>query len=265
MRCTSSTPPDTESRGSACDQKFAGYGHRYDARDYVAYFRPVLYHEVHRPRPGPGGGSGNRAWTQGRFENLQLSRSWTHVPAFPFPAVPFRQGRPNSRRRARPLLAAPQCLQGIDIEEMAYRLAWLMRRLPSRKWKRRTDRPGLTYFAGTAIEVTLILPGMVTMPGKSGEETFRELRMLQSDVVVVLSSGYNEAETIRRFTGKGLAGFLQKPYSAARLAQVIRIALGADPVARPSQLANLALTSRREQRLGREASAPVARNYMNCW
>ena len=36
---------------------------------------------------------------------------------------------------------------------------------------------------------------------------------------MVLSSGYDEAEATRRFTGKGLAGFVQKPYTAARLAE----------------------------------------------
>ena len=34
---------------------------------------------------------------------------------------------------------------------------------------------------------------------------------------MILSSGYNEVEAVRRFLGKGLAGFLQKPYSAAAL------------------------------------------------
>jgi hypothetical protein len=32
-----------------------------------------------------------------------------------------------------------------------------------------------------------------------------------------LSSGYNEQEVTQRFTGKGLAGFIQKPYTRANL------------------------------------------------
>jgi FixJ family two-component response regulator len=39
---------------------------------------------------------------------------------------------------------------------------------------------------------------------------------------VVLTSGYNEVEAVRRFTGKGLAGFIQKPFSSARLVEKIR-------------------------------------------
>ncbi|MBF0119616.1 MAG: response regulator [Desulfobacterales bacterium] len=52
----------------------------------------------------------------------------------------------------------------------------------------------------------------LTMPNMNGEETFRELNKIKKDIRVILSSGYNEQEVITRFAGKGLAGFLQKPY-----------------------------------------------------
>jgi FixJ family two-component response regulator len=58
-----------------------------------------------------------------------------------------------------------------------------------------------------------------------GEETFRELKTIRPDVRVILSSGYNEVEAVRRFTGKGLAGFIQKPYSAIALAEKVRSVL----------------------------------------
>jgi PAS domain S-box-containing protein len=65
----------------------------------------------------------------------------------------------------------------------------------------------------------------MTMPVMGGEETFRQLKMLRGDVRVILSSGYNEVEAIRRFTGKGLAGFMQKPYSALTLTEKVRAVL----------------------------------------
>lgn len=83
---------------------------------------------------------------------------------------------------------------------------------------------GLDTFRRLADRVDVVLLDM-TMPVLSGEETFRELRMIRPDVKVILSSGYNEVEAIRRFTGKGLAGFLQKPYTAARLAEAVRSVL----------------------------------------
>jgi len=42
----------------------------------------------------------------------------------------------------------------------------------------------------------------------------------------VLSSGYNEVEAVRRFTGKGLAGFIQKPFTLAELSLGVEEALG---------------------------------------
>lgn len=52
----------------------------------------------------------------------------------------------------------------------------------------------------------------LTMPHMDGEETFRELRRMNPDVRVIMCSGYSEQEIASRFTGKGLARALQKPY-----------------------------------------------------
>jgi len=61
----------------------------------------------------------------------------------------------------------------------------------------------------------------LTMPHMDGEEAFRELRRIRSDVRVLLSSGYNEQDVTQRFVGKGLAGFIQKPYTLAPLQEAI--------------------------------------------
>ena len=63
------------------------------------------------------------------------------------------------------------------------------------------------------------------MPHLDGDACFRELRRIRSDVRVILSSGYNEAELVARFAGKGLAGFMQKPYRIDTLAEKIGEAL----------------------------------------
>ena len=65
----------------------------------------------------------------------------------------------------------------------------------------------------------------LTMPHLDGEEVFRELRTLGSEVPVLLSSGYNADEVKERFLGKGLAGFVQKPYLPRTLLARIRQAI----------------------------------------
>jgi PAS domain S-box-containing protein len=80
--------------------------------------------------------------------------------------------------------------------------------------------------AGEQVAVVLL---DMTMPGLSGEETLRRLQHIRPDVKVVLSTGYQESEATRRFTGKGLAGFIQKPYTAAQLGERIKAAVAKPP------------------------------------
>jgi CheY-like chemotaxis protein len=85
-------------------------------------------------------------------------------------------------------------------------------------------RQGAELFERHAREIRLVLLDM-TMPEMGGEETFRELRRVREDVAVILTSGYNEIEATRRFVTKGLAGFLQKPFTPDELAVKVAAAL----------------------------------------
>ncbi|NWF39811.1 PAS domain S-box protein [Mariprofundus sp. NF] len=71
-------------------------------------------------------------------------------------------------------------------------------------------------------EIVAVLLDM-TMPKMDGKECFRELRRINPEVKVILSSGYNEQDATSRFVGQGLAGFLQKPYAPEALHEKIRI------------------------------------------
>ncbi|MHB8870071.1 MAG: hybrid sensor histidine kinase/response regulator [Thermoleophilia bacterium] len=82
----------------------------------------------------------------------------------------------------------------------------------------------LEIFRTHAEEIACVILDL-TMPRMDGEETYRELRRLHADVRVILSSGYNEHDVAQRFMGKGTAGFVQKPYQLADLAEALRGAL----------------------------------------
>ncbi|MFH1029013.1 MAG: response regulator, partial [Pseudomonadota bacterium] len=62
----------------------------------------------------------------------------------------------------------------------------------------------------------------LTMPHIDGEQAFNELRMLKPDARVIISSGYSEYEVTRKFAGKGLAGFISKPYKLSALRDAMR-------------------------------------------
>jgi len=65
----------------------------------------------------------------------------------------------------------------------------------------------------------------LTMPVMSGEEALIRIREIRPDLPVLLSSGFSEAEALKRFANRGLAGFLQKPYTATALARKVKVAV----------------------------------------
>ena len=65
----------------------------------------------------------------------------------------------------------------------------------------------------------------LTMPHMDGAATMIQLRQIQPDVRVVLSSGYTEEDATRRFSDRDLVGFLQKPYALSDLIAAVRAAL----------------------------------------
>ena len=85
-------------------------------------------------------------------------------------------------------------------------------------------RQALQIYSQHLGEISLVLLDL-TMPHMDGEETFRELRLLDPQVQVVLSSGYTEQDITSRFAGQNLAGFVQKPYTLGLLRERLREAL----------------------------------------
>lgn len=109
----------------------------------------------------------------------------------------------------------------VDDEETIREVAAMM--LEDMGFETMTAEDGLdavAVYRKHAGRIVAVLMDM-TMPRMDGSECFRELRRINPDVKVVLSSGYNEEEATTRFLGKGLAGFLQKPYSPAALRETM--------------------------------------------
>jgi len=84
---------------------------------------------------------------------------------------------------------------------------------------------GIDLYRERQGEIAAVLLDL-TMPEMDGEEVLRRLRGISTGVKVVLSSGFNEAEAVRRFSADELAGFIQKPYTAIALANKIADVVG---------------------------------------
>jgi CheY-like chemotaxis protein len=83
---------------------------------------------------------------------------------------------------------------------------------------------GLDVFLREADHITCVVLDL-TMPVMSGEETLSRMKVVRGSVPIILSSGFDEIQALRRFEGKGLAGFLQKPYKPTGLVDAIRRAV----------------------------------------
>lgn len=84
---------------------------------------------------------------------------------------------------------------------------------------------GIKAYRENINKVKFVLLDM-TMPVLAGDGAFREILKLDPAAKVILTSGYNEEEATARFAGKGLAGFLQKPFRIVELRAAIEKAFG---------------------------------------
>jgi len=82
-------------------------------------------------------------------------------------------------------------------------------------------------FRDHATEIDVVVLDL-TMPRLSGLEAFSRIRAIRSDVPILMTSGYSEQEATNHLAGKGLSGFIQKPWTApeflAKVAAVVSAA-----------------------------------------
>ncbi len=87
---------------------------------------------------------------------------------------------------------------------------------------------GVQLFREHSREIDVVLLDL-SMPGLSGEETYARLHQIDPAARVILSSGYDHDEALRRFGASGPAGFIQKPYRPQQLMSAIERCLGRAP------------------------------------
>jgi len=139
---------------------------------------------------------------------------------------------PHERRHARRETAEPAApLSGVillvDDEEIVLNLCRnILERLGFRVLVATNGDEAVRAYGAHAGEIDCVLLDL-TMPQLDGVAAFAELQRVRSDVKVILSSGYSQEEATRRFQGRGLAGFIQKPYEVQSLRDVLERVLRA--------------------------------------
>lgn len=79
---------------------------------------------------------------------------------------------------------------------------------------------GLEIYEEHQSEIDVILLDMV-MPGLSGQEVFKKLQKINSDVIVILSSGFAQDNRVKEVMADGIHAFLHKPYKLEELSSIL--------------------------------------------
>jgi len=150
----------------------------------------------------------------------EVDRGTTIMILFPVckdPAVPGPPGPRVSDAEDAADVTLSGTILVVDDEEMVVTLCKAMlERMGFRVLTAVDGEDAVRVFRERVDKISCVLLDL-TMPNMDGEAAMHELRRIREDVKIILSSGYDEQEISRRFTGNAPAGFIQKPYLFGKL------------------------------------------------
>ncbi|MCP4676408.1 MAG: response regulator [Deltaproteobacteria bacterium] len=82
----------------------------------------------------------------------------------------------------------------------------------------------IDFFREEKKQIDLVFLDMA-MPTIDGSETFAELKAIDPDVKVLLSSGYSKDDKVEKLLALGALGFMQKPFAVAELSKNLQSAI----------------------------------------
>jgi two-component system cell cycle sensor histidine kinase/response regulator CckA len=164
---------------------------------------------------------------------VRALRGWIEVESAPGKGSTFRVMLPVTHA-ARPRAPEPQeqhvppqraRILLIDDEELVCRTAQaILERAGYSVLTARDGSRGLDLLREKGNEIDLVLLDL-NMPGKSGVDVLRELRLFDNTIPVAVASGYSEDEVVQRFGPNMISGFVQKPFTSSRLVKDVRTLL----------------------------------------
>ena len=138
--------------------------------------------------------------------------------------IPASAGKPGATRQDT-VSSDPEMKDAIlviDDEEMVRNLARaVLEKFGYQVMLAENGRHGVELFTQWPDEFSIVLLDL-TMPVMDGEEALGHMLRLRPNAKVLILSGYDETEVMRKFGNSKIAGFLQKPFSAGRLVQKVR-------------------------------------------
>jgi CheY-like chemotaxis protein len=96
----------------------------------------------------------------------------------------------------------------------------MLRRLGYEVVMAASGQEALDVYSERSGEIVCVILDLI-MPGMDGVEVHEKLTAMDPEALVVMTSGYHLAEIAARFEGRGMAGFIQKPYRFTNLAEIV--------------------------------------------
>ncbi len=88
----------------------------------------------------------------------------------------------------------------------------------------RNGREAIEVFGKKKDEISCILMDL-TMPELDGREALTEIRKIDPNIPIIITSGYCEFDIVSKFTNEKISGFLQKPYNLEDIISAIEDAV----------------------------------------
>ena len=95
--------------------------------------------------------------------------------------------------------------------------------------KARSGREAIRLFQDNLNKIDMVALDMI-MPEMSGRDTYVELRKMDSNITVLLVSGYSLNRQVEELLKLGCNEFIQKPFDIIQLSQKIRQVLDSRPL-----------------------------------
>jgi DNA-binding NtrC family response regulator len=99
----------------------------------------------------------------------------------------------------------------------------MLRKLGYHVLDAKDGKEAMSVFAKNQSEIDLVILD-IRMP-HNGVKTFYEMQQIDSQIKVLIASGYSHDHLVRKMLSEGCKGFLQKPYNINVLSQQMRQAL----------------------------------------
>ena len=119
-------------------------------------------------------------------------------------------------------MGSPESDKGREEDEGPVRsvVTTMLKRLSYNALTATNGKEALALYDSHRDEIAAVLSDVV-MPEMGGMELCRELRKINPELKIVLSSGYSAAEAMNGDTASGVAAWLPKPPSMVKLAEAM--------------------------------------------